>query len=95
MAVLDWRRPAAELERTVRALTFGPYPNPLDPALEQRLVELETRLAFQEHALGELSEALADARAEGNRTSELMRNMLSDLRKVRTELYADAADEPP
>lgn len=29
MAVLDWRRPAAELERTVRALTFGPYPNPL------------------------------------------------------------------
>ena len=70
-------------------------PHPLDQALEQRLVELETRLAFQEHALGELSEALADARAEGNRTSELMRSMLSDLRKVRTELYADAADEPP
>jgi SlyX protein len=66
-----------------------------DPALEQRLIELETRLAFQEHALGELSEAIADARAEGNRTSELMRNMLSDLRKVRTELYADTADEPP
>lgn len=67
----------------------------LDPVLEQRLIELETRLAFQEHALGELSEALADARAEGSRTSELMRSMLSDLRKVRTELYADAADEPP
>jgi len=67
----------------------------LDPVLEQRLIELETRLAFQEHALGELSEALADARAEGSRTSELMRGMLSDLRKVRTELYADAADEPP
>jgi natural product biosynthesis luciferase-like monooxygenase protein len=32
MAVLDWRRPAAELERTVRALTFGPYPNPLGVA---------------------------------------------------------------
>lgn len=70
-------------------------PKALDPALEQRLIELETRLAFQEHALGELSEALADARAEGNRTSELMRSMLSDLRKVRTELYADATDEPP
>lgn len=63
--------------------------------LEQRLVELETRLAFQEHALGELSEALADARAEGNRTAALLSSMLSDLRKVRTELYADAADEPP
>lgn len=67
----------------------------VDPVLEQRLIELETRLAFQEHALGELSEALADARAEGSRTAELMRSMLSDLRKVRTELYADAAEEPP
>ena len=68
---------------------------PLDSALEQRLVELETRLAFQEHALAELSEALADARAEGSRTAELLRHMLSDLRKVRTELYADPVDEPP
>lgn len=67
----------------------------LELRLEQRLVELETRVAFQEHALNELSEALADARAEGSRTAELMRNMLTDLRKVRTELYADAAEEPP
>ncbi len=70
-------------------------PKPADPILEQRLIELETRLAFQEHALGELSEALAEARAEGSRTAEMLRSMLSDLRKVRTELYADAADEPP
>jgi len=66
-----------------------------DDSLEQRLVELETRVAFQEHALSELSEALADARAEGSRTAELMRGMLNDLRKVRSELYADAAEEPP
>ena len=64
-------------------------------ALEQRLIELETRLSFQEHALGELSDALAEAPAEGSRTAELMRSMLTDLRKVRTELYADAAEEPP
>ncbi len=70
-------------------------PSAVDGGLEQRLIELETRLAFQEHALGELSEALAEARAEGNRTAEMMRSMLSDLRKVRTELYADAAEEPP
>ena len=70
-------------------------PSTADAALEQRLIELETRLAFQEHALGELSEALAEARAEGNRTAEMTRSMLSDLRKVRTELYADAAEEPP
>ena len=70
-------------------------PHNIDRLLEDRLIELETRLAFQEHALMELSEALADARTEGNRTAELMRGMLSDLRKVRTELHADAADEPP
>jgi SlyX protein len=64
-------------------------------ALEKRLVELETRLAFQEHALGELSDTLAEARAEGSRTAELMRSMLTDLRKVRAELYADSAEEPP
>lgn len=29
MAVLDWRRSAAELDRLVRAVTFGPYSNPL------------------------------------------------------------------
>ena len=32
MAMLDWRRPAVELDRLVRALTFGPYPNPLGVA---------------------------------------------------------------
>lgn len=37
-------------------------------SLERRLVELETRLAFQEHAMGELSDALAEARS---RTSVL------------------------
>lgn len=29
LVVLDWSAPAATLERTVLALTFGPYPNPL------------------------------------------------------------------
>ena len=29
MAVLDWDRSATEVDRLVRALTFGPYPNPL------------------------------------------------------------------
>ncbi|MGS1078926.1 SlyX family protein [Pseudoxanthomonas beigongshangi] len=63
--------------------------------LEQRLVELETRLTFQEQAMAELSEALADARAESGRNTALLMNLLSDLRKLRGELYADPADEPP
>lgn len=66
-----------------------------DRVLEQRLVELETRLAFQEQALGELNQALTDARLEGARNTELLRHLLSDLGKLRNSLHADAQDEPP
>ncbi|MEG1680102.1 MAG: SlyX family protein [Stenotrophomonas sp.] len=66
-----------------------------EQALEARLVELEMRVSFQEHALAEMSEALADARMQGLRNADLLRHLLDDLGKVRTTLYADAADEPP
>jgi len=69
--------------------------SPRDQALEARLVELETRVSFQEQALNELSEALADARLTGARQAELMRQLLDDLGKVRSTLFSDAADEPP
>ncbi|MDR2871712.1 MAG: SlyX family protein [Xanthomonadaceae bacterium] len=63
--------------------------------LEQRLVELETRVTFQEQALAELSAALADARIENSRNAELLRAVLTDLHKVRSALYADPESEPP
>ncbi|MFT4197171.1 MAG: SlyX family protein [Pseudoxanthomonas sp.] len=66
-----------------------------EPGLEERLVEIETRLAFQEQALGELSAALAEARQESSRNGHLLRQLLDDLRKVRGELQGDAGDEPP
>ena len=66
-----------------------------EQALEARLVELEMRVSFQEHALAEMSEALADARMQGSRNADMLRHLLDDLGKVRTTLYADAADEPP
>lgn len=69
------------------------------PLLEQRLIELETRLSFQEHALGELSDALADARDEGTRNALLLRRALEDLRQLRgalsTDLAGDPGNEPP
>ncbi|HVJ38550.1 MAG TPA: SlyX family protein [Stenotrophomonas sp.] len=68
---------------------------PHDQALETRLVELEMRLSFQEHALAELSEALADARMTGARNAETIRHLLEDLGRVRNALNADPADEPP
>ncbi|WP_246432348.1 SlyX family protein [Xanthomonas theicola] len=66
-----------------------------DRLLENRLIELETRLSFQEQALSEVSDALAEARAESRRNAVLLRHLLEDLGKVRSTLYADAADEPP
>lgn len=68
---------------------------PPDPALEARLVELEMRLSFQEQALSELSDALAEARMTGARNAELLRHLLDDLGRVRNALNADPADEPP
>ena len=63
--------------------------------LEQRLVELETRLAFQEQALSELSDALAETRLEASRQSGLLRQALQDLKLARGDLLADPASEPP
>ena len=67
---------------------------------EQRLVDLEMRVAFQEHALGELSDALAAARDEEARNTLLLRRALEELRQLRTSLaagpqMADPALEPP
>ena len=66
-----------------------------DTSLEQRLVELETRLAFQEHALAQLSDALAETRMEASRQSGLLNQALQDLKLARGELFADPSSEPP
>ena len=72
------------------------FPNEREQALEARLVELEMRVSFQEQALSELSEALADARMQGSRNADVLRLLLEDLGKVRNALNAsDPASEPP
>lgn len=68
--------------------------------LEQRLVDLESRLAFQELALTELSDALAAARDEEGRNALLLHRVLEELRQVRSAMAtnpfaADPAQEPP
>jgi SlyX protein len=62
---------------------------------EARITELETRLAFQEQALQELSDALATARLESERASALLRRVLAELAQTRGGVAEDPADEPP
>lgn len=72
---------------------------PTGANLERRVVELEMRLSFQEHAIGELSDALASARDEGTRNALLLHRALEDLRQLRgafaSDMTGDAASEPP
>lgn len=63
--------------------------------LDNRLTELETRLAFQEHALSELSDALAASRKESARNAEMLRRALDDLKQSRDVFLADPGEEPP
>lgn len=71
-------------------------PTEREQALEARLVELEMRVSFQEQALAELSDALADARMQCMRNADVLRVLLEDLGKVRNALNSsDPASEPP
>ena len=64
-------------------------------ALPARIDELETRLSFQDHLLGELNEALVSQ----NQRIALLENQLvralDDLGKLRGLLLADPGEEPP
>ncbi|HLS83880.1 MAG TPA: SlyX family protein [Arenimonas sp.] len=70
-------------------------PERLPDSLEARLAELETRLTFQEQALTELGEALAESRLESTRLADRLERALADLKQLRTLLYADPGEEPP
>lgn len=68
----------------------------IDERLDNRFVELETRLAFQEQALTELSDALAALRAESATTAGLLHRVLEQqAAQARGDQFADVADEPP
>lgn len=64
-------------------------------ALQGRIVELETRLSFQEQAMTELSDALAELRTEAARSADLLRRVLEEVKLHRGDLMADPAEEPP
>ncbi len=67
----------------------------LEFQLDLRFTDLETRVAFQEQALNEMSDALAQARSESAKNQELLMRALDDLKQLRTLLYSDPSTEPP
>ena len=60
-----------------------------------RLVDLETRIAFIERTLIEMSDALADARKESSRDRGRLERALSDLGELRGMIPGDTQEEPP
>lgn len=69
-------------------------------SLEPRIIDLETRLAFQEHALAELSDALAAARSDEAANALRLHRALEELQQLRSalaanNLSADPTSEPP
>lgn len=70
-----------------------------DDTLADRLVDLETRLAFQEHTLLEMSDAVADVRSENARLVLMLQRALDEMRQLRaglsTDITGDPALEPP
>lgn len=58
--------------------------NAIHATLEQRVTELETRLAFQEETIAQLNDALSQARLELGAQTGLLRRMMDDLRQART-----------
>lgn len=65
------------------------------PEVMERLVDLESRIAFIERSLIEMSDALADARMESVRDRLRIETLLSDLGELRSLLPGDSQDEPP
>jgi len=61
----------------------------------ERLAELEARLAFQEQALEQLSDALATARAEVDRLTRRLMRAEAQLKDQAPGAVGAAADEPP
>ena len=63
-------------------------------ALPQRLVELETRLAFQEHTLQEMSDTVARQQAEIDRLARALKETQERLRGISPSI-AERTDETP
>ncbi|QYR53839.1 SlyX family protein [Lysobacter soyae] len=64
--------------------------------IEDRLIELESRVAFQDHTIQALNDALAEARMELGKQQLVLKRVVEELKSARgAGVSIDAADEPP
>ncbi len=63
--------------------------------LQQRFIELETRLAFQEHALQEMSDTVARQQAEIDRLTHALKEMQQRLRGISAPTMERSEEPPP
>lgn len=65
-------------------------------SIEARLIELESRIAFQDHTIQELNDALAEARMELDQQQRVLKRVVEELKSARgAGVSIDASDEPP
>ena len=63
--------------------------------LEQRINEVETRLAFQETALQELNEALTNQQLQLSQLQSLLEKLRERMIELASNMQPDATLEPP
>lgn len=63
--------------------------------LSRRFVEMETRLAFQEHTLQALSDAVARQQAEIDRLTRALKEAQDRLRGISAPTMERSAEPPP
>jgi SlyX protein len=65
---------------------------------DQRLVDLETRVAFQEDTINQLNDVIVEMRSEIDRLRESQRRLLDQVQELRaqpTDVGVDPAAEVP
>lgn len=65
------------------------------PHLEQRLAELETKLAFQEQLLEDLNQALIQQQFDLDKTQRQLRHLAGKLKDLQPSNIASQAEETP
>jgi len=63
--------------------------------LEKRMVELETRLSYQDHTIGELNEVVIRQQDQLDRLSRELKNIREHLSEVRSSGLARPDEEAP